>query len=359
VTDVHVVLPDGVDDLARPSGGNRYDRRVCDGLTAAGWRVHEVVVRGRWPHPDSAALRALADSLAEISDEALVLVDGLVASAAAAALARESRRLRLVVLVHMPFGDVEIPAAEEAQALSGARAVVAVSAWTRDLLLDRYRLDPGRVSVVRPGADPADVAPGTHAGGRFLCVAALAPHKGQDVLVEALAGLDQPGWHGTLLGSPDVDRPFADRLRARVETAGLGERVSFRGPCPPDAMPGEFARADLVVVPSRLESYGLVVTEALAAGLPVVASAVGGIPEALGTASSGVPGILVPPGDPGALRTALENWLADAAERARLRRAAHERRDTLTGWTATAEGVAEVLARVKHEPEPAAPRVPR
>ena len=89
----------------------------------------------------------------------------------------------------------------------------------------------------------------------------------------------------------------------------------------------------------------MVVTEALAHGLPVVATEVGGVPEALGHGADGVrPGLLVPPGEPAALGAALRAWLGDAELRLRLRRAAGERRASLSGWSTTASVLAGVLA---------------
>ena len=89
----------------------------------------------------------------------------------------------------------------------------------------------------------------------------------------------------------------------------------------------------------------MVVTEALARGLPVIAAAVGGVPEALGHGADGTrPGLLVPPGDPAALRDALRAWLEDADLRRRLRRAARERRAALSRWSTTTSVVAGVLA---------------
>ena len=96
---------------------------------------------------------------------------------------------------------------------------------------------------------------------------------------------------------------------------------------------------------SHAETYGMVVTEALARGLPVLASEVGGVAEALGHGDDGTrPGLLVPPGDPAALGAALRAWLGDAELRGRLRRAARERRASLRGWSATTSVVAGVLA---------------
>jgi glycosyltransferase involved in cell wall biosynthesis len=88
----------------------------------------------------------------------------------------------------------------------------------------------------------------------------------------------------------------------------------------------------------------MVVTEALARGLPVVAAEVGGVPEALGHGADGTrPGLLVPPDDPAALRDALRSWLEDADLRRRLRRAARERRASLSGWSRTTSVLADVL----------------
>ena len=143
MTTVHVVVPDGIDDQARPSGGNRYDRRICDELVAAGWDAPELVVPGPWPRPDPAALSRLARAVASVPDGGLVLLDGLIASAAASVLVPESARLRLVVLVHMPLGGVAVAEEAEQAILTQARAVVTTSSWTRERLLDRYRLPPG------------------------------------------------------------------------------------------------------------------------------------------------------------------------------------------------------------------------
>ena len=101
---VHVVVPDGIDDPARPSGGNAFDRQVCRGLALLGWSVHENAVPGSWPRPDAAACTALAGVVERIPDDSVVLIDGLVASTAMEVLVPQASRLRLVVLVHMPLG---------------------------------------------------------------------------------------------------------------------------------------------------------------------------------------------------------------------------------------------------------------
>jgi glycosyltransferase involved in cell wall biosynthesis len=336
VTVVHVVVPEGIDDPARPSGGNAYDRQVCLGLTAIGWSVHEHHVPGSWPHPDAAAFAALDVALRSIPDDAVVLLDGLVASPANEVLVPQAARLREVVLVHMPLGD-----AREGAVLSAAAAVVTTSEWSRRRLLELYGLPADRVHAAPPGVDAADPAPGSPAGDALLCVAAVTPGKGHDVLLEALEALTDLSWHCECVGSLDRDPAFAAGLGHRE----LRRRVRFTGPRTGAELDRSYTTADLLVLASRAETYGMVIVEALARGLPVVAPDVGGVTEAVGYGAGGFrPGLLVPPGDPVALAGALRAWLTDPDLRERLRGAARERRTSLSGWSATTSVIAGVLA---------------
>jgi glycosyltransferase involved in cell wall biosynthesis len=344
VTAVHFIVPEGIDDPAQPSGGNTYDRRVCDGLAALGWTVREHAVR------DAAAL---ARAVGRIPDGAVVLLDGLIASSAPEALVPQARRLRQVVLVHMPLGhrppDGEARAvrAREREVLAAAAAFVTTSAWTRRRLGELYALPVDRVHVAEPGVDAARLVPGTAAGDSLLCVAALTPDKGHDVLVDGLAMAADLSWRCECVGSLVRDQAFADAVRRRARDGGLGDRVRFPGPCTGRELDRAYAAADLLVLPSYAETYGMVVTEALSRGLPVLATDVGGVTEALGYGEDGTrPGLLVPPGDPRALGAALRRWLCDAELRDRLRLAARDRRAKLRPWAATASAVADVLAGV-------------
>jgi glycosyltransferase involved in cell wall biosynthesis len=345
---VHAVLPDGVDDLARPSGGNVYDRRILRGLAALGRRVVEQPVTGAWPTPGAADLERLEAALVTIPDGAVVLVDGLVASGAAAVFLHHAARLRFVVLLHMPIG----PDHGEEQVLGAAAAVITTSGWSRERVRGWYGVP--RVDVALPGVDPVEASPPhrSAAGGTsFLCVAAVHPGKGHDVLFDALAALGDRAWTLTCVGSLDVDPDHVSRLQTQVYARSGERRVIFTGPLSGRALAAAYGVADLLVLPSRAESYGLVVVEALAHGLPVVATAVGGVPEALGRAPIGaLPGMLVPPEDPPALAGALRAWLDDPGLRERLGRAAVGRRPTLRRWSETVDDVGAVLDRVASRP---------
>jgi glycosyltransferase involved in cell wall biosynthesis len=347
VTTAHVVVPEGIDDPARPSGGNAYDRRVSIGLPETGWSVRVHAVAGSWPRPDAASYTALAGVIQGIPDDAVVLLDGLVASTAPEVLVPQAGRLRLVALVHMPLGHD--PAHRDArrregEVLAAVASVVTTSPWARRTLLELYGLPGDRVHVAEPGVDAADLAPGTADGGALLCVAAVIPGKGHDVLCDALATLTDMSWRCLCAGRLDRDPTFADGLRRRILDRGLSDRVTLPGPLVGADLARSYGAADLLVLASRGETYGMVVTEALARGLPVVATQVGGLPETLGHGADDVrPGLLVPPDDAAALAAALRAWLEDAELRRRLRRAAGERRASLRGWSTTASVLAGVL----------------
>jgi glycosyltransferase involved in cell wall biosynthesis len=351
---VYALLPPGVDDPARPSGGNVYDRRVIDGLRATGRPVVELAVAAGWPERPVADLHELDTTLVGIPPGSVVLVDGLIASAASAVLPRYVGRLHVVVLLHMPIG----PDDGERAVLSSAAAVVTTSEWSRRRLREWYGLR--HVDVALPGVDPVDPGPPhrSAAGGTaFLCVAAVHRGKGHDLLLEALAALGDRAWTVTCVGSLDVDPDHVSALETQVYARSWERRVVFTGPLAGRSLDAAYDAADLLVLPSRAESYGMVVTEALAHGLPVVATSVGGVPESLGQApAGGLPGLLVPPDDAATLAGALRAWLDDPGLRERLGHNAARRRPTLRRWSETVTDVAQVLDRVRARPRSEASR---
>jgi len=360
-TTVHLLAPSGVSDSGRPSGGNVYDLRLADALRAAGRPVvlHEVA-SGR-----------LGEVLAKVPDGATAVVDGLVGSPDPDALAAHRDRVVSVLLMHLPLG-VPVPgqlprSAEERRSVLLAAAVVCTSRWTRDWLATAYGVPDGRLHVAAPGVEPASLSPGTDTGGRLLSVGAITPVKGHDVLVDALARLADLDWTWTLVGAA-LDPDHAGAVWSALCRAGLDGRVRLAGVLTGTGLADAYAEADLLVLPSRHETFGMVATEALARGLPVVATDVGGVREALSGGRGGrvgpggldgaspgrlpgtLPGMLVGPEDPDALAAALRLWLASPERRASLRAAAACRRTRLSGWAETARVVGAVLDGLRVHP---------
>ncbi|MFI6560496.1 glycosyltransferase family 4 protein [Streptomyces sp. NPDC050534] len=360
---VHFVMPGGVDDPAAPSGGNAYDRRVSLDLPGFGWQVHKHAVAGDWPLPTAASRAELARTLRELPDGSAVLLDGIVACGVPEVVVPETERLRLAVLVHLPLGDetglepavaAELDA-KERDVLRAVPAVIATSDWAVRRLVSHHGLAPERVHVAPPGADIAPLASGTDGVSRLLCVAAVTPRKGQHRLVQALAAAADLPWSCVCVGGLGHDPEYVARLRLLIKENGLEDRIELAGPRAGAALDASYATADLMVLTSYAETYGMAVTEALARGIPVLATDVGGLPEAVGRApDGGVPGILVPPEDPAALAAELRGWFGEADVRRRLKAAARGRRAALNGWATTARSLAGVLGRLPSEPRRAA-----
>lgn len=304
---VHFVVPSGIDDPRRPSGGNAYDRRLGIELERLGWTVREHRVAGR---------EALARVLATLPEGSTVLVDGLVGARAAGTVAA-GRWLQVVLLLHMTEANPEV--------LDVVAGVVTTSESTRRWVLD-HGVPPERVRVATPGVDPGPPVAGSAGGGELLCVGKVSTGKGYDVLVPALDLVRDLDWHCRWVGPLDLE-PVAD------------DRVTFTGPLAPEDLDLVRSTTDLVVAPSLREAYGMAVAEGLARGIPAVATDVGGHPEAVGDA-----GLLVPAGDPVALADALRRWLTDPDLRATLRSAAAARADALPSWPQTAAVVGALLA---------------
>ena len=330
---LHFVVPGSLDT---PTGGYRYDRRVVRGLRTLGREtlVHEL--DGSFPTPTPAALDAADAALTALPDGALALVDGLAYGAMPAVAERHADRLDLVALVHHPLMHetglsaeaVERHRAEETRALAAARRIIVTSRATRDGLAE-LDVDPARVAVVAPGTDAAPVATGSDDGvPALLCVATLTPRKDHATLVEALARVAHRPWRLTCVGSDEADSVTAAALRERVRALGLEDRVSLVGALDEDELAAVRASSDLFVLASRYEGYGMVFDEAMASGLPIVATTGGAIVDTVPADAA----LLVPAGDVDALANALDAALGDAAVYRCLREGALAARERLRRW---------------------------
>jgi len=351
--------------LETVSGGYAYDRRIVAGLRDRGWSVAVQEIDDSFPRPTAAARDQAARVLAEIPDGCSVLIDGLALGALPDEAEREAARLRLVALVHHPLaaetGIDEVTAfaleKSERRALAAASLVVVTSRATANALT-RYGVGPDRIRVVEPGTDRAPLARGSQGAAlHLLCVASLVPRKGHEVLFSALAMMPDIEWRLTCAGSLKRDPSTADRLRVRLRSDGLEDRVVLAGEVDAATLAALYDAADLFVLPTLHEGYGMAVAEALARGLPVVGTATGAIADLVtghvgGSRSSphdarlqldGAAGLLVPPGDQGALAAALVMALGDAHVRSQLADGARRVRDRLPSWEDASARMSEAL----------------
>jgi glycosyltransferase involved in cell wall biosynthesis len=339
----HFIVPGPLDQR---TGGYIYDRRIVEGLRAAGWTVAVHELAGAFPKVDPAARRAAARAVERMPHSAVPVIDGLALPAFLELAARLPQPW--VALVHHPLALETGLTPAEAQAfadlerrlLAGASRVIATSPGTRRDLA-AYELDAGRIGVVCPGTDPAPLARGsTGPGLELLCVASLMPRKGHLVLLEALAELRALDWHLTCVGSAERDPACAREIARALDRLGLRKRVRLVGERGEAELGPYYAGADLFVLASYHEGYGMALAEALARGLPVVATTAGAIPE---TVPDGA-GLLVAPGDPRDLAAALRRVMTEPELRAELMAGARAARRRLPGWDDAAGTFAAELA---------------
>jgi glycosyltransferase involved in cell wall biosynthesis len=344
---VSVVVPGSIETR---TGGYGYDREIVAALGRRGWtvRVHEIP--GTYPFPSAESRAAAATLLAALPDGQAVVIDGLAFGALPDEAAREAARLRLIALVHHPLADETGLSPEqraslldsERRALTAVRHVVVTSPRTAEAL-DRYGVAPSSITVVEPGTDAAPQARGSTGDGvELLCVATIVPRKGHDVLIRALATMREQPWHLTCVGGLDRDDAWTTALRTQIAGAGLEERVEFAGELDRVRVDQRYDAADVFVLPTWYEGYGMAVAEALARGLPVISTATGAIADLVGADA----GVLVPPGDAPALRAALLRVISDRAFRTQLADGARRARARLTSWDDAAALMATALERV-------------
>jgi len=343
-------------DPDQPTGGYRYDARIASELRALGWTVDVIGLPGRFPEADDEARSALDSALRALPDSHLAVLDGLALAGLPAVACRHARRLALVALVHHPLADeTGLPPAlrehflqTEPRALAACRRIVTTSEFTARRLVD-LGVHRDRIRVVAPGVDSARPSqawdPARH---HLLCVGSLVRRKGQDVLIEALAGLQDFPWMLDLVGDPKRDPVFAASLRSAVNKHGLQDRIGIRGVQDTHTLDATYHAADLLVVPSHYEGYGMVVTEALARALPIIATSGGALADTVPPEA----GLQVPAGDSSALADALRRWFSEPGLRAEKRAGAHAARHALTDWVETGRCFAQALARLDEEPAP-------
>ena len=327
--DVRLIVPGNV---RHGSGGNKYNAKLAEHLGALAVYVETVTVDGDWPVGSPADRQRFADAF---DGGATVIADGLVASGApdevAAAVARGAK---VWILQHMALADHPVL---EAKALAAATGIICPSEHAVAELQAKH----GHVDAVvaRPGVEPAKMAVGSEPP-RVVAVAALLANKQQKMLVEALSQLRDLPWSATLIGSPDADPAYAAEVRAAVVNHGLDGRIALTGELSGQALEDQWHAADLSVLVSRSEAFGMVVVESLAHGVPVLVRQGTGAAEALGSWGAGA----AVEGSPSALARTLRRWLTDPALQDAWRTAAHHARRDLPGWDATAATVLKALA---------------
>jgi glycosyltransferase involved in cell wall biosynthesis len=335
-------------DLATPTGGYAYDRRMMTELGELGWQIDLLDLGEGFPWPDEAARATAQSRLLAMPAGRSIVVDGLALGVLPETASQLAARNPLLALVHHPLAlewglsvkQADALRTSERAALAAVQGVVVTSAATARLVASDYGMPAERIVVARPGSDPALMSQASQDGVvRLLSVGAIVPRKGFDVLISALATLTDLSWRLTIAGDRTRDRSAAARLDADIARHALGDRIAAPGAVSPQRLAALYAEADVFVLASHFEGYGMAYAEAVAHGLPVIGTSAGAIPDTVPPDA----GLLVDPGDSFALAKALRRVIGDAGLRRRLASAARAAAPQLPTWRHSAEIFARAL----------------
>jgi glycosyltransferase involved in cell wall biosynthesis len=328
-------------DLATPTGGYAYDRRMIAELLRLGWEVEIADIGNEFPRPSGRAREAARARLTSIAKDVPIVIDGLAFGVLPELAVDLHVDHPLIALVHHPLAlESGIPAAEaedfrrrERAALAHTDGVIVTSPSTARLLARDYGVEPEDITVAPPGSEPRAATRARRDGPvALLAVGAVVRRKGYDMLVEALATLTDLAWRMTIAGDRTRSPATVAALDDAIRRLGLGDRIAFTGAIDDGRLGELHAEADLFVLPSRFEGYGMAFAEAIAHGLPVIGTTAGAIPD---TVPEGA-GVLVPPDDVDALAGALRRLVTDHAEREHLAGAARAAAARLPSWPQSA-----------------------
>ena len=336
-------------DKDRRTGGFIYEARVLDELNWAGCATAHLQLPASFPDPTPGDMAVTLAALRAVPAHRPILLDGLVIGANAPE-GLEKVTAPVIAMVHHPLGletglDADRAAflrANEAAALRHVAHVIVPSPETARILAEDFGADPARITIAPPGFDRPVVNRAPTEPPLILSVGLLAPRKGHDILLDALGQLPALPWQAQIVGKTH-DAGYAAALQEQAHMRGLADRVTLVGEVGPDALHARFNAASVFALATRYEGYGMVLSEAMFYGLPIVSCAVGAVPATVGAA-----GRLVPPDDPVALAEALRSILTDAGEAARLGALSTAASAALPRWQDTAQSFVDVITALEN-----------
>ncbi|MFM1815388.1 MAG: hypothetical protein RLZ98_2083 [Pseudomonadota bacterium] len=333
-------------DLQSPTGGYAYDRHVLRLIGAHGVDMRHVPLAAGYPFPDRSMLEEARSAFAALDPDCVAFLDGLAYGAMPLEII-DTINGPIVPLVHHPLAhETGLGAAQakelfnsERAALQKADRIIVTGVTSLKLLSAEYGVPPDKITLAVPGTEARPRAHGSGSPLRLLAVGAVSPRKGYGHLIEALASLGDGDWQLDLAGSLSHDPAEAERLATAIAHHGLGGKVHIHGAVDEGALADLYRHADVFVLPSLFEGFGMVLTEALAYGIAIVTTRVG-------AAEGLVPddaAIKVPPGDTVRLAGALSDVIANEQLRRDMSDAAWRAARHLPRWNDTARIIAGVM----------------
>lgn len=320
-------------DMQSLTGGYLYNMHMMEGLEQMGYSVN--VFGTDWPWDDKSELAKICRfHFEKLTVGSCILIDSLVLVKIRSSVQEFSSRLIFVGLIHLPatytftsgkFGKL---AEEEMMVLHQMKQLIVTGQFTYNLLW-KAGLNRANLWIVEPGTGPFPQK--THykpVPSELLCIANYSAIKAQDTLIRSLYSLTDRDWTLHLYGDKDRDKEYSAGIISFIKQLNLETRVIMHGIAMRDEITAIFLNADLFVMPSLFESYGMALTESLAHGVPVLSTRAGNIPC---TVPGGM-GILVEPGNEKELTDALLSLMDEPAKYASLCSAASKYHLDARSW---------------------------
>lgn len=327
-------------DISTPTGGYAYNRRMIAELSALGWHVEVINIGNDFPRPSKITIDTTRERLTAVTKGIPIIIDGL-AFGVMPELAAELHAFHpLIALVHLPLAlESGISSNEEQEfyrcecaALAHTDRIIVTSELTSIILIKDYGVAPERITIALPGNDPKQFVIKNCRIPSLLVVGSLIRRKGYDILAEALGSLKELSWRLTIAGDRKMDPSVTSAFDAKLLSIGLWDRITMMGGVSEDHLNDLYKEADIFVLPSRFESYGMAYAEAIAYGLPVIGTTACGLPKKFLEGS-----ILITPNDIKALTDALRCLIINNVERERLAAASRKAAKLLPTWRQSAE----------------------
>ena len=331
-------------DKDRRTGGFIYEARVLDELNALGCTTTHLQLPDSFPTPTTTDMKTAIAALQAVPVDQVIILDGLVFGAMDPdGLA--SVKAPVIAMLHHPLGletGIDPDLAQhllknEAACLRHAAHVVVPSPHTADILIRDFGVDRPRISIALPGFDRPMVHPNPQDPPLIVSIGLLTERKGHDILLNALAEISDLPWQAKIIGKRH-DAATADALTMQNQSLTLTDRITFTGELDQSGMHDHLNAASVFALATRYEGYGMVLSEAMLFGLPVVSCDTGAVPETVGNA-----GLIVPVNDPHAFGNALRSLLTNDERRHDLMTKARAKATTLPTWADTAKIMADVV----------------
>ncbi|WP_206597499.1 glycosyltransferase family 4 protein [Polycladidibacter stylochi] len=350
-TNIYFVIPG---DLEAASGGYAYDRHILKGLRQLGWNVYHIPLTGAFPLCSAQTRHKANAKLTDLPDNALVLVDGLAYGALPEVISIHAKRLNFITLVHHPLfleaglGEKEQKALHSAEklALQHAQFLITTSDETRKTVVKNFSYPYDKIVVIEPGLDlPAFAKNPSHFDHlrtrqtsasvpmRLLCVGSVVARKDQLSLIKAVAGLpdvfeNQKSWRLDIIGDLNFQPSYAQKMHEVVEELGLQNYVHLHGKVGEARLKSFYESADLFILPSHYEGYGMAFWEALSYGLPVIATYEGSVAAQLPREAT----LLFRAGNSQQLRQSIESLAATPSLLSAMSQAGHRECQKKPSW---------------------------